>query len=126
MRSITMLMNKTHVTYVTFFMLSLILATTIASSITSRDVRRPVIFKNEIDIQHIEKTEEKFVPQTKSDKFKGLLSKKVISEIGSHPPSCVNGCDNCTPCTPTLVSGSPQEESWKCKCGDKLYDPPKK
>ncbi|XP_058734753.1 EPIDERMAL PATTERNING FACTOR-like protein 6 [Vicia villosa] len=81
--------------------------------------------KSEIDIQHIEKIEEKLVPQIKSDEFKGLLSRKVFSKIGSHPPSCKDSCGNCSPCNPILVSVPPNAEVWKCKCGDKLYDPPK-
>ncbi|KAL3631113.1 hypothetical protein CASFOL_024097 [Castilleja foliolosa] len=46
-------------------------------------------------------------------------------------PSCIGRCEKCTPCTPVLVSVPPKTnmpleyypETWKCKCGDKLYDP---
>ncbi|MFS8000311.1 putative EPIDERMAL PATTERNING FACTOR-like protein [Helianthus anomalus] len=56
-------------------------------------------------------------------------NKKVL---GSRPPSCVNKCMNCRPCKATLVIAShPKLRNggdyyplvWKCKCGDKLYQP---
>ncbi|KAK7255236.1 hypothetical protein RIF29_28642 [Crotalaria pallida] len=62
--------------------------------------------------------------------------------IGSQPPACIKRCMNCMPCMPTLVVPNYQkwkayevlshgEEnddtyyplSWKCKCGDKLFQP---
>ncbi|WRX26884.1 hypothetical protein QQP08_019371 [Theobroma cacao] len=60
--------------------------------------------------------------------------------LGSKPPSCVNKCLNCSPCMATLVIPSHQWKhfratyhgdedesyyllSWKCKCGDKLFQP---
>ncbi|KVH93034.1 hypothetical protein Ccrd_004922 [Cynara cardunculus var. scolymus] len=61
--------------------------------------------------------------------------------LGSRPPGCVNKCMNCTPCRATLVipphhrmtdyrdQSSHREDdcyyllSWKCKCGDKLFQP---
>ncbi|XP_042489386.1 EPIDERMAL PATTERNING FACTOR-like protein 8 [Macadamia integrifolia] len=59
--------------------------------------------------------------------------------LGSRPPRCVGKCLNCKPCMATLVipphqrSGekmSSHEEddsyyllSWKCRCGDKFYQP---
>ncbi|KAJ0819443.1 putative EPIDERMAL PATTERNING FACTOR-like protein [Helianthus annuus] len=63
-------------------------------------------------------------------------NKKVL---GSRPPRCVNKCVSCRPCEATLVIPSHQKLidyrvqshwednyyllSWKCKCGDKLYQP---
>lgn len=62
-------------------------------------------------------------------------NKKIL---GSRPPGCVNKCWNCRPCEATLVipphpkmdyrSQSHWEDnyyllSWKCKCGDKLFQP---
>ncbi|PWA97287.1 hypothetical protein CTI12_AA030440 [Artemisia annua] len=63
-------------------------------------------------------------------------SKKIL---GSRPPGCVNKCVNCRPCQATLVipphpkmvgyrSQSHWEDnyyllSWKCKCGDKIFQP---
>ncbi|XP_071715475.1 EPIDERMAL PATTERNING FACTOR-like protein 8 [Rutidosis leptorrhynchoides] len=64
-------------------------------------------------------------------------SKKIL---GSRPPGCVNKCSNCNPCRATLVipphhktmdryqSSHGDEDcyyllSWKCKCGDKLFQP---
>ncbi|KAI3777773.1 hypothetical protein L1987_47575 [Smallanthus sonchifolius] len=63
-------------------------------------------------------------------------NKKIL---GSRPPGCVNKCVNCRPCEATLVipthpksidyRGQSHWEdnyyllSWKCKCGDKLFQP---
>ncbi|KAL8250196.1 hypothetical protein R6Q59_033889 [Mikania micrantha] len=63
-------------------------------------------------------------------------NKKIL---GSRPPGCVNKCVNCRPCEATLVipphcktihyrDQSHWEDnyyllSWKCKCGDKLFQP---
>ncbi|KAL8223671.1 hypothetical protein R6Q57_019146 [Mikania cordata] len=61
--------------------------------------------------------------------------------LGSRPPGCVNKCMKCSPCRATLVipphhkmvdcrdQSSHGEDgcyyllSWKCKCGDKLFQP---
>ncbi|OMO54338.1 hypothetical protein CCACVL1_27881 [Corchorus capsularis] len=64
--------------------------------------------------------------------------------LGSKPPGCVNKCLSCRPCMATLVIPSHQSWkkntfrsakynadkddsyyllSWKCKCGDKLFQP---
>ncbi|EEF44793.1 conserved hypothetical protein [Ricinus communis] len=64
--------------------------------------------------------------------------------LGSKPPGCVNKCFSCRPCMATLVVPSHQKKSfphkalprhddddgdgyyllsWKCKCGDKLFQP---
>ncbi|KAL4626449.1 hypothetical protein ACB098_05G065100 [Castanea mollissima] len=58
--------------------------------------------------------------------------------LGSKPPGCVNKCLNCRPCMATLViphqrngfSANTRGEddsyyllSWKCRCGNKLYQP---
>ncbi|KAA8540486.1 hypothetical protein F0562_024595 [Nyssa sinensis] len=59
--------------------------------------------------------------------------------LGSNPPDCVSKCMSCRPCMPTLVIPPPPRKvyresshaeddtyyllSWKCKCGDKLYQP---
>ncbi|KAL6497069.1 hypothetical protein OROGR_028998 [Orobanche gracilis] len=66
--------------------------------------------------------------------------------LGSRPPGCVNKCMSCRPCEATLVipphlnkirrSNSYYQEysshreddsyyllSWKCRCGNKLYQP---
>lgn len=59
--------------------------------------------------------------------------------LGSRPPQCINKCLNCEPCIATLVISPhrikstvlPKEEkdesyyllSWKCRCGDKLFQP---
>ncbi|KAI3786018.1 hypothetical protein L1987_45145 [Smallanthus sonchifolius] len=63
-------------------------------------------------------------------------NKKIL---GSRPPGCVNKCVTCRPCEATLVipphhktihyrDQSHWEDnyyllSWKCKCGDKLFQP---
>ncbi|KAI3814992.1 hypothetical protein L1987_14642 [Smallanthus sonchifolius] len=61
--------------------------------------------------------------------------------LGSRPPGCVNKCMKCSPCLATLVipphhkmvdyrdqSSHGEDDcyyllSWKCKCGDKLFQP---
>ncbi|XP_057772843.1 EPIDERMAL PATTERNING FACTOR-like protein 6 [Salvia miltiorrhiza] len=60
--------------------------------------------------------------------------------LGSRPPACVNRCMSCRPCEATLVipphrttikweKSSHREDdsyyllSWKCRCGNKLYQP---
>uniref|UniRef100_A0A7C8ZDR6 Epidermal patterning factor-like protein n=1 Tax=Opuntia streptacantha TaxID=393608 RepID=A0A7C8ZDR6_OPUST len=79
---------------------------------------------------------------------KKKMTKKLV--LGSRPPSCVNKCKSCKPCIATLVvpprhlnkasssnsipSSTPHEYggnnhdtyyllSWKCKCGNKLFQP---
>ncbi|KAI3761517.1 hypothetical protein L1987_51935 [Smallanthus sonchifolius] len=74
---------------------------------------------------------------TDSHSISGVQQNKKI--LGSRPPGCVNKCVNCRPCEATLVipthpksidyrSQSHWEDnyyllSWKCKCGDKLFQP---
>ncbi|KAA8541914.1 hypothetical protein F0562_023066 [Nyssa sinensis] len=60
--------------------------------------------------------------------------------LGSRPPGCVNKCMSCRPCMATLVIHPHQKRgdstasshgeddsyyllSWKCRCGNKLYQP---
>ncbi|KAF3450883.1 hypothetical protein FNV43_RR06972 [Rhamnella rubrinervis] len=60
--------------------------------------------------------------------------------VGSRPPACVNKCFNCRPCMATLVIPTHQMKrlqtksrgedsdsyyllSWKCRCGNKLFQP---
>ena len=66
--------------------------------------------------------------------------REKMEKIGSTPPECVNKCRNCRPCMATLVvpshqmmgskavlshreDGSYYLLSWKCKCGNKLFQP---
>ncbi|KAG5000853.1 hypothetical protein AAZX31_08G209300 [Glycine max] len=69
----------------------------------------------------------------------GLEESKMV--IGSKPPACVNKCKSCRPCMATLVVPNHQKRkkgfkvssrgdddtyyllSWKCKCGNKLFQP---
>ncbi|XP_050383679.1 EPIDERMAL PATTERNING FACTOR-like protein 8 [Argentina anserina] len=71
-----------------------------------------------------------------------LQQRKTV--LGSRPPQCENRCLNCRPCFATLVIPSHDSHyktkvsgltshndgddryyllSWKCKCGQKLYQP---
>lgn len=68
-----------------------------------------------------------------------LQQRKMV--LGSRPPGCENKCFNCRPCIATLVipshhrakrfslSSHADEDdsyyllSWKCKCGQKLFQP---
>ncbi|XP_042055926.1 EPIDERMAL PATTERNING FACTOR-like protein 6 [Salvia splendens] len=60
--------------------------------------------------------------------------------LRSRPPACVNRCMSCRPCEATLVIPPHQRASygasyhrggdnsyyllsWKCRCGNKLYQP---
>uniref|UniRef100_A0A7N0TDU6 Epidermal patterning factor-like protein n=1 Tax=Kalanchoe fedtschenkoi TaxID=63787 RepID=A0A7N0TDU6_KALFE len=53
--------------------------------------------------------------------------------LGSKPPKCDNKCYNCNPCVAALVAPNHKvvtegDESyyllsWKCKCGNKYYQP---
>ncbi|KAD6794548.1 hypothetical protein E3N88_05444 [Mikania micrantha] len=74
-----------------------------------------------------------------SERASLVPQKKKI--LGSRPPGCVNKCMNCSPCRATLVipphhkmigyrdqSSHGEDDcyyllSWKCKCGDKLFQP---
>ncbi|KAG6606797.1 EPIDERMAL PATTERNING FACTOR-like protein 8 [Cucurbita argyrosperma subsp. argyrosperma] len=68
------------------------------------------------------------------------LWKKMV--LGSKPPRCVGKCLNCRPCMASLVVPEHRERKgfeadlnrreeddsyyllhWKCKCGNKLYQP---
>lgn len=66
-----------------------------------------------------------------------LEESKVV--IGSKPPACLNKCMNCRPCMATVVVPNHKRKgfkvsthgeddsyyllSWKCRCGDKLFQP---
>ncbi|KAI4329337.1 hypothetical protein L6164_021611 [Bauhinia variegata] len=70
-----------------------------------------------------------------------LLSEESKMVIGSKPPACVNKCSTCRPCIATLVVPKHQRKdfkkvsshgeeddsyyllSWKCRCGNKLFQP---
>ncbi|KAF5739097.1 EPIDERMAL PATTERNING FACTOR-like protein 2-like [Tripterygium wilfordii] len=86
-----------------------------------------------------------------SMRSESLQQKKMI--FGSKPPGCVSKCLNCRPCVPTILvihshkknkemmmmssrreyyssshEGGDDDDtyyllSWKCKCGDKLFQP---
>ncbi|KAI9117572.1 hypothetical protein K1719_011738 [Acacia pycnantha] len=74
-----------------------------------------------------------------SDSGEGMKEKKVV--LGSRPPGCMNKCFGCNPCRAALaISARHRSEmaeesvgqrdregyyhlSWKCKCGNKLYEP---
>ena len=78
--------------------------------------------------------------KAENDEMKNLEEKMVI---GSRPPGCQNKCMNCRPCMAAAVvpvhrmkgkafqsfSSSREEEdsyyllSWKCRCGNKIYQP---
>ncbi|KAG4197300.1 hypothetical protein ERO13_A05G015700v2 [Gossypium hirsutum] len=65
-----------------------------------------------------------------------LKQEKTV--LGSRPPKCVNKCFSCRPCMATLVA-SPNHRNtrsssyqgdesyyllaWKCKCGNKFFQP---
>ncbi|MFS7890319.1 putative fructose-bisphosphate aldolase [Helianthus anomalus] len=84
----------------------------------------------------------KFLFPRSSYEDEGVASVQQNKRIlESSPPSCVNRCENCMPCEATLVIPSDpklidyKDQSlwevnysyyplvWKCKCGDKLYEP---
>ncbi|KAJ4970678.1 hypothetical protein NE237_003777 [Protea cynaroides] len=57
--------------------------------------------------------------------------RRYLRGIGSSPPKCTGKCEKCTPCKPVHVPVHPgmpvtteyYPEAWKCKCGNKLYNP---
>ncbi|CAG7880349.1 unnamed protein product [Brassica rapa] len=57
--------------------------------------------------------------------------RRILKGLGSSPPRCTSKCGRCTPCKPVHVpvsSGTPvtaeyYPETWRCKCGNKLYMP---
>ncbi|XP_022153574.1 EPIDERMAL PATTERNING FACTOR-like protein 8 [Momordica charantia] len=69
----------------------------------------------------------------------GSLQEKTV--LGSKPPQCIGKCLNCRPCSATLVVPEHRERKgfepltrrekddsyyllhWKCRCGNKLYQP---
>ncbi|KAL2338384.1 hypothetical protein Fmac_012830 [Flemingia macrophylla] len=71
--------------------------------------------------------------------LKGVKHKKLV--LGSRPPKCVNKCLSCRPCMAALVisphhrvghihkaTTAQRDEgyyllSWKCKCGNKFFQP---
>ncbi|KAH9715069.1 EPIDERMAL PATTERNING FACTOR-like protein 8 [Citrus sinensis] len=74
----------------------------------------------------------------KGNEYESLFKKKMV--LGSKPPACVNKCSSCRPCVATLVvpshknllkasSNSHGDDdsyyllSWKCRCGNKLFQP---
>ncbi|XP_050902409.1 EPIDERMAL PATTERNING FACTOR-like protein 6 [Lathyrus oleraceus] len=120
-----MFLRKTQLCHFTFFILSIFIITfssTIASSITCRDSSRCEILPD--SNSQVKEIQQGIVSHKKSDASKVLSSRRFLTPIGSHAPTCVNSCETCTPCTPVLVPGPPPEsEVWKCKCKDKLYDP---
>ncbi|GMI93902.1 epidermal patterning factor like 8 [Hibiscus trionum] len=72
----------------------------------------------------------------------GAVKQQSEMVLGSKPPGCVNKCLSCRPCMATLVIPSTKWKNnfkkvmyrgdeddsyyllaWKCKCGDKLFQP---
>ncbi|KAG6470916.1 EPIDERMAL PATTERNING FACTOR-like protein 1 [Zingiber officinale] len=73
----------------------------------------------------------------------GMLADQEKVPLGSAPPNCRNRCNRCSPCTavqdPAPPSGLRPGNSgcslsvnqysnykpleWKCRCGDRLYNP---
>ncbi|KAF2299668.1 hypothetical protein GH714_002292 [Hevea brasiliensis] len=90
-----------------------------------------------------------FVPQlyaqglVLSSNGENLQQQRKHMVLGSKPPGCVNKCFSCKPCMATLVVPSHQKDptfkalshgddddsgryyllSWKCRCGEKLFQP---
>ncbi|XP_058075601.1 EPIDERMAL PATTERNING FACTOR-like protein 6 [Magnolia sinica] len=60
-------------------------------------------------------------------------AKKVMSKLGSRPPSCDHKCGECNPCEAiqvptttdhvTLHYANYEPEGWKCKCGSSFFNP---
>ncbi|CDO98149.1 unnamed protein product [Coffea canephora] len=77
------------------------------------------------------------MPSNTNSDQNALQGRKMV--LGSRPPGCVNKCMSCQPCKATLVIPPHQDEgsrklahreddsyyllSWKCRCGDKLFQP---
>ncbi|MCL7037980.1 hypothetical protein MKW94_014740 [Papaver nudicaule] len=60
-------------------------------------------------------------------------SYKMLSTLGSRPPSCEHKCGGCVPCeaiqVPTTTDrvgiqyANYEPEGWKCKCGTTFFNP---
>ncbi|KAI3902893.1 hypothetical protein MKX01_040120 [Papaver californicum] len=58
---------------------------------------------------------------------------KMLSTLGSRPPSCEHKCGGCVPCeaiqVPTTTDrvgiqyANYEPEGWKCKCGTTFFNP---
>ncbi|GLJ29741.1 hypothetical protein SUGI_0586880 [Cryptomeria japonica] len=84
----------------------------------------------------------------KTELYQGTKRHELVelkSQIGSKPPRCQSKCNSCKPCEAVQVPAVPQSRkisrdpntpaagtqeysnykpmSWKCKCGDKLFNP---
>nr|KYP55703.1 Polygalacturonase [Cajanus cajan] len=73
--------------------------------------------------------------------LKGVMKQRNLLVLGSRPPKCVNKCLSCRPCMAALVisphnrvgrihkaTTAQRDEgyyllSWKCKCGNKFFQP---
>ncbi|CAI8601147.1 unnamed protein product [Vicia faba] len=101
MRNTTMFITKIHIFYVSFFMLSIFIACTTASTTPCSGSRCLMFVESDISIQ------------------------------ASNPPDCKHRCLKYTPCVAVLVQvppidstdPEPYPEAWKCKCGGVLYPP---
>ncbi|KAI4381967.1 hypothetical protein MLD38_007982 [Melastoma candidum] len=68
--------------------------------------------------------------------------KQKYTVLGSRPPRCINKCNACKPCFPSLVAQGGRRDkkgmllsrgdgeyygyyllAWKCRCGDKIFQP---
>ncbi|XP_030456645.1 EPIDERMAL PATTERNING FACTOR-like protein 4 [Syzygium oleosum] len=60
-----------------------------------------------------------------------LARRRLLAGPGSSPPTCRAKCERCSPCRAVHVPIHPglslpleyYPEAWRCKCGNKLFNP---
>ncbi|KAF5481816.1 hypothetical protein F2P56_002438 [Juglans regia] len=58
---------------------------------------------------------------------------RLLSRLGSRPPSCLHKCEGCIPCYPIQIPATTdhvglhyanyEPEGWKCKCRSSIFNP---
>ncbi|KAF6143096.1 hypothetical protein GIB67_041164 [Kingdonia uniflora] len=102
---------------------------------TTTTTTTSMVKKNDCSLKGLEKTPqgEKEDDQTVTSisRTLSLSNRRLFSALGSFPPRCRSKCHQCTPCKPVHVPVPPGRpvtmeyypEAWRCKCGNKLYNP---
>ncbi|XP_014504105.1 EPIDERMAL PATTERNING FACTOR-like protein 5 [Vigna radiata var. radiata] len=133
------LVNRTHLSSVSFYFVlsifTLIFSSriTTASTIPCLDTKCPMFTKANTDFQEKNgKIGESWVSGGKKDVLSmSWPTRRLLGGPGSSPPRCTSKCGKCTPCKPvhvpvppgTPVTAEYYPEAWRCKCGNKLYMP---
>ncbi|XP_058784694.1 EPIDERMAL PATTERNING FACTOR-like protein 6 [Vicia villosa] len=91
-----------------------------------------IVSSQDIDLQHLKKEIKQGLVSQGKPKDHIFLKRRLLVGPGSSPPTCIAKCNECTPCTPILVTVPPKKQEefgpyypqvWKCTCDNQLYDP---